>query len=298
MKAALYEDDDDREDRVDRITLLTEKRKEYQEHVRALENALHGLGCYQDENGRFQNKPEIEITKGYNQVVTIPIPQSGINIRGHLSFRGQQKAEEYFTRLDEDRDGYLTYEDFRAMTSLGRYPHGIAHDDLYKDWDTWKMHMADAGVTPDFLGRITQEQFVRYRIWQEKRPREIHLEPEIVRAGLGVLPATQLYWNDVKQMVEDVIIDREYQRLLQQEQEGAREQLMNVLNKVKRDDGPKLPLKERMYDEILELDEMEYILVNLGVVYPRGMLAHLLRERAQVLSILSLPLFKTTTITY
>ena len=77
-------------------------------------------------------------------------------------------------------------------------------------------------------------------------------------------------------------IDREYLKLLQQEQEGTREQLMNVLNKVKRDDGPKLPLKEHMYDEILELDEMEYTLVNLGIVYPRGMLAHLLLERAQV----------------
>lgn len=40
--------------------------------------------------------------------------KSGINIGGVLSFRGLEKAAELFDYLDEDRDGFLTFEDLRG----------------------------------------------------------------------------------------------------------------------------------------------------------------------------------------
>ena len=280
LKQTLYEDDDDREDRVDRAAILEDKVKDYEEHLLAIEEALWGLGCFKDEEGNFQPAAEVQIVKGYNHDIVAQAPQSGINIRHALSFRGQQKAEEYFDRLDEDRDGFLTFEDFRAMASLGRFPAGTVHDNVHASWDAWKMHMADAGAPPDFVGRVTRDQFVRYRTWLERRPREVHLEPEVTRAGLGILPQTQQHWVALKGFIEEVIVDREYQELLRKESDGAKAELADLL-KGKKDDGPKLPLKERFYDEILDLDEMQYVLVTAGVIYPRGLLAHLMRERAQ-----------------
>lgn len=40
--------------------------------------------------------------------------QTGIRMKGQLSFRGKEKAAEYFDLLDIDQDGYLNYEDFRG----------------------------------------------------------------------------------------------------------------------------------------------------------------------------------------
>lgn len=43
------------------------------------------------------------------------IQRSGIRIKGELSFRGKDKAEEYFRLLDRDNDKFLSYEDVRGM---------------------------------------------------------------------------------------------------------------------------------------------------------------------------------------
>lgn len=42
------------------------------------------------------------------------IQRSGIRIKGELSFRGRDKAEEYFRLLDRDNDKFLSYEDVRG----------------------------------------------------------------------------------------------------------------------------------------------------------------------------------------
>ncbi len=48
------------------------------------------------------------------QLTGAVVPRPGIRIRGQLSVRGQQKAVELFSRLDEDGDQLVTYEDFRG----------------------------------------------------------------------------------------------------------------------------------------------------------------------------------------
>jgi Ca2+-binding EF-hand superfamily protein len=45
-------------------------------------------------------------------------PSSGIRMKGKLSFRGKEKAEEYFDVMDIDRDGLLNFEDFRGILEL------------------------------------------------------------------------------------------------------------------------------------------------------------------------------------
>lgn len=53
------------------------------------------------------------------------MPQTGIRMRGQLSFRGKEKASEYFDTIDIDHDGQLNYEDFRGMCpslTLPQYP--------------------------------------------------------------------------------------------------------------------------------------------------------------------------------
>lgn len=44
--------------------------------------------------------------------------QTGIRMKGQLSFRGKEKAAEYFDLLDIDGDGYLNYEDFRGLRKI------------------------------------------------------------------------------------------------------------------------------------------------------------------------------------
>lgn len=43
--------------------------------------------------------------------------QNGIRIHGKLSFRGCDKAEEYYNVLDEKKEDYLNFLDFRGMKS-------------------------------------------------------------------------------------------------------------------------------------------------------------------------------------
>jgi len=91
--------------------------------------------------------------------------QTGIRMDKELSFRGKAMAAEYFRRLDEDNDGLLGWEDFRAMRSVGAdfLPSlaGLVHDTEYLTWESWKMHIADMGVELDYLGRLNEEQFVK-----------------------------------------------------------------------------------------------------------------------------------------
>lgn len=46
------------------------------------------------------------------------IQRAGIRIHGQLSFRGEDKAREYFALLDRHRRGVITYEDLRGTKAL------------------------------------------------------------------------------------------------------------------------------------------------------------------------------------
>jgi hypothetical protein len=63
-------------------------------------------------------------------------PSSGIRMKGKLSFRGKEKAEEYFDVMDLDRDGFLNFEDFRGMAyGIWHMPYTIRHM-AYGIWHT------------------------------------------------------------------------------------------------------------------------------------------------------------------
>lgn len=116
-----YEDAEDRHDKEEQVTLLGERQGELEEQLAAVEDALRELGCYENSDGIFAPTP---VSRQ---------PQSGIQINNKLSFRGIQKSLEYFDRLDEDNDGFLTFEDFRAMRSNAKHV-GIVHEHHYRHW--------------------------------------------------------------------------------------------------------------------------------------------------------------------
>lgn len=55
------------------------------------------------------------INQNNNGVLQLqPMKLSGIRMSNKLSFRGKQKAEEYFHILDENGKGFLNFEDIRG----------------------------------------------------------------------------------------------------------------------------------------------------------------------------------------
>ena len=69
--------------------------------------------------------------------------QSGIRMKNKLSFRGEEMCREYFRYLDNDNDGYLVWEDFRAMRTLAAdfVPElgGFNHYPEFGSWESWRM---------------------------------------------------------------------------------------------------------------------------------------------------------------
>ena len=51
-------------------------------------------------------------------VATQPTKQSGIRMNGKLSFRGKQKAEEYYHFLNESKKSSLYFKDFRGDAAV------------------------------------------------------------------------------------------------------------------------------------------------------------------------------------
>lgn len=61
------------------------------------------------------------------------VPQTGIQIHNKLSFRGRQKAEEYFKYVDNDNDGLLNFEDIRSMKAFSNEK-GLVHQPEFTNW--------------------------------------------------------------------------------------------------------------------------------------------------------------------
>jgi hypothetical protein len=59
---------------------------------------------------------------------------TGIRINDKLSFRGKEKAEEYFHILDENQNNHLGFKDFRAMQSVANGHFGVVHDSIHLNW--------------------------------------------------------------------------------------------------------------------------------------------------------------------
>ena len=86
------------------LSVLQRKEEELANMIMALDSTFRELGYRVDSS--------VDATKK-----KVPL-QTGIRMKGELSFRGKEKAEEYFDSIDIDKDGFLNYEDFRGTFSM------------------------------------------------------------------------------------------------------------------------------------------------------------------------------------
>ncbi len=88
----------------ERLKRLYERKEDLMSNLQDIDESLAKLGYNVDSVKTKELKKDL---------------QTGIRIDGKLSFRGVAMAAEYFKRVDEDNDGFLGWEDFRAMRCVG-----------------------------------------------------------------------------------------------------------------------------------------------------------------------------------
>jgi hypothetical protein len=86
------------------LEILHKKEEELAATLRALDANFRELG--------YQIDTSVDATKKKSAI------QTGIRVNGELSFRGKEKAAEYFDFLDVDKDGFLNFEDFRGNNNF------------------------------------------------------------------------------------------------------------------------------------------------------------------------------------
>jgi hypothetical protein len=87
---------------LNQLSILQRKEEEVANMIMALDTNFRELG--------YQVDSTVDVTKKRL------LPQTGIRIKGELSFRGKEKAAEYFDCIDADHDNQLNYEDFRGTS--------------------------------------------------------------------------------------------------------------------------------------------------------------------------------------
>ena len=230
------DDEDDEmpeEDLEDKLSRLYDTRNDLYINLKAVDMSLAELGYQVDTQ-------VVKAAKGQ--------PQTGIRIKGKLSFRGRQMAKEYFYVLDDDRDGYLAWGDLRAMRSLAEGAAnslGLLLEPEYQHWESWKMYMDDAGIKTDKCGRLGVYEFVRYRELIEMRQ---PLARELSLAGIGYLPALLKQWALLKVLIAEVLAVRSEAR--SRDERG------------------------------LGYDEIQFVLCNAGIVFTRPEFFNQMLDRA------------------
>ncbi len=165
----LIDDDIDYTIPANKLAKYKKDAEELKASLRAIDSTLVEMG-YQLDDDSLSVKPK-------------PIVYSGIRIKNKLSFRGEAMAKEYFDLLDEDKDGMLDFEDFRAMLSIQRFhQYGFVHEPEYNNWEAWKMYLADNGIVTNKYGKFGFDQFLEYRKNIELK---FPLALELKRVGLG-----------------------------------------------------------------------------------------------------------------
>ena len=182
------EEEEEEEDLGDKLQRLYDTRNDLYVNLQAVEQSLADLGYTVDTQ-------DVKAAKGQ--------PQTGIRIKGELSFRGRQMAAQYFALLDEDKDGFLSWDDMRAMRSLAEgttTSMGLLHSPPYLHWESWRMYMDDAGIATDAYGRLDVDAFVQYRaLIEPQQP----LARELRMAGLGFLPPLLQQWSMLKVLIAE-----------------------------------------------------------------------------------------------
>mmetsp|Transcript_746 Transcript_746/g.1286 ORF Transcript_746/g.1286 Transcript_746/m.1286 type:complete len:822 (-) Transcript_746:261-2726(-) len=132
-------------------------------------------------------------------------PNSGIRMKGKLSFRGKEKAEEYFDLMDVDNDGLLNFQDFRAIRGFSD-PFGLTNATEVQSCESWRLFMDDCGLTPNSMGGIGKDVFRRYRDSLEQiQP----MSDELVWLHMGFLPPKQKHWAFCKYLLNEQLDFRE-----------------------------------------------------------------------------------------
>jgi hypothetical protein len=183
-----------------------------------------------------------------DNVVRKPKPkQSGLRIRNALSFRGIEKACEYFEHLDEDKDNRLCFEDFYAMKSLIE-PNGIVTDPEYCDIESWQIYLSNFNIRTDGERKIDLEAFCYYRSLIELK-RSLAYELDILK--MTHLPRKLAQWSRIKLLIDEIY---EHRSLTQSN--------LNIGNK-------------------LDLDDVAYILSNENIIFSRHELLLRMLTRAK-----------------
>lgn len=199
MNAAVESNSDESEDEYEespevRLKRLVDRKEDLIENLNGVDASLAKLGYQIDNRAVKQAKRQL---------------QSGIRMKNKLSFRGEEMCAEYFAFLDEDNDGYLGWEDFRAMRTLAAdfIPEvgGFNHYPEFGSWESWRMYMKDLGVRCDKLGRVNLKEFINYRaIVEAKQP----LARELESLCLGFLPFTLALWKNINGMIQEALVGK------------------------------------------------------------------------------------------
>eukprot|EP01032_Pedospumella_encystans_P019065 gene19065-21685_t len=112
------------------LSILQQKEEELVAMIQGIDSTFQELGYRIDSSNKSSNNFAM---------------QTGIRMKGQLSFRGKEKAAEYFDILDIDKDGHLNYEDFRAVEAFSN-PYGFVDATEVQSCEAWKMYMADKGL--------------------------------------------------------------------------------------------------------------------------------------------------------
>lgn len=104
--------DEYKEDQFEALTRLKAKREEMRTMLRALDDTLVDLGYIKERTASAEARRERDSRPlTLNQKMSL----SGVRIHNKLSCRGEDVAKEFFEFLDEDKDKFMSFKDFRSM---------------------------------------------------------------------------------------------------------------------------------------------------------------------------------------
>ena len=88
------------------------------------------------------------------------------------------------------------------------------------------MNLIDSGVKLSGTGTLDSTQFVKYRDHLEdntiNQSRKQFLEYELIKCGMELLPDTLLLWDRIKNLIVDLVLERQAVIDLQESMEAKR----------------------------------------------------------------------------
>lgn len=126
---SVAEEVEDIQDLTTELALMQKKERDLLAALSAINDAFFDLGVpistsFVPSSVSEEKSKEVSL-KGYHPD---KLRKYGIRMSDELSFRGRDKAKEYFEDiLDMDKDGFIDYEESRAVHAF-RHPYGLIHD--------------------------------------------------------------------------------------------------------------------------------------------------------------------------